>query len=130
MTKFSNIDPIAPSLTALRSVLLITSQDLPCGIDTARLLPAESKLSVLSQPADLSPEHIRDLAPDLVLAPLIGPTWDGLDVAIALARAGYRGRLGIVSPRLPRQDLVLREMQALCPALDICLLPLPDGAAK
>ncbi len=114
----------------MRSVLLITSQDLPCSIDTARLLPAEHKLSVLSHPAELSPEHIRDLAPDLVLAPLIGPTWDGLDVAIALARAGYAGRLGIVSPCLPRQDLVLHEMQTLCPSLDICLLPLPDSAAK
>lgn len=96
------------------------------GAETA-LLPGMTA-ATFQHPDMLSADLMKDILPDLVVAPLIGPSWDALDVALSLSGAGYDGMLLIVSPPLPRQAAVLREMQALCPTLDIRLMPLPDGA--
>lgn len=66
--------------------------------------------------------HLRQgllaaLAPDTVVAPLMTPGWDVLDLAAQLHGLGYTGRVLIDAPRLPRPAMVLAEVQAQCPTL-------------
>ena len=92
----------------------------------AGVLSDAAEVRLIEHPRMLTAERLRDWAPDVVVGALIGPAWDGLDLAMALVQAGYAQRLCVLTPALPRHDLVLREMRALCPGLDIALISLPD----
>ncbi|WP_284163326.1 hypothetical protein [Frigidibacter sp. SD6-1] len=52
--------------------------------------------------------------PDAVLAPLLAPDFDILDVAERLTRLGFRGILLISTPRLPNPGTVLAEIRGAC----------------
>ena len=65
---------------------------------------------------------LNDVQPVAVLAPLITATYDILDVAMLLDTHGFRGTLFIQSKPLPRADLVMRELTALCPSLTMTLV--------
>jgi hypothetical protein len=49
---------------------------------------------------------------ELVIAPLFCEEFDALEVIEALGSKGYRGKLRIVSPKLPNRQIVLRELRA------------------
>lgn len=74
--------------------------------------------------AELCKALLEELRPALVLAPLVGDGFDGLDIARRLSDAGYGGRFRAVVPSLPNPDLVRREIAAQCPGLDIDLVML------
>lgn len=65
---------------------------------------------------------LNDVQPVAVLAPLITASYDILDVAMLLDSHGFRGTLFIQSKPLPRADLVMRELTALCPSLTLTLV--------
>lgn len=67
----------------------------------------------------LSTELLQRIQPSVVVAPLMTPTWDILDLSALLARAGYAGRLVIQSPPLPRPELIRHEIRALYPSLGV-----------
>lgn len=52
--------------------------------------------------------------PDAVLAPLLAPDFDILDVTERLARLGFRGLLLISVPPLPDPGTVLAEIRGAC----------------
>lgn len=66
-------------------------------------------------------------APDLVLAPLLTPKFDALDLARYLSQAGYRGRYLALVDRLPSATLIRREVKAQSPDLNFDLVVL-DGS--
>lgn len=62
--------------------------------------------------------------PRAVAIALFGMSHDILDLAEALARAGYRGRVLALSPPLPNRKLVQRELATQVPGLRFKLVTL------
>nr|WP_243730810.1 hypothetical protein [Rubellimicrobium sp. CFH 75288] len=63
--------------------------------------------------------------PDLVLSPLVAPTFDALDVAQRLAALRFRGIYRAVAPSIPDLRLIREEVAAVAPGLDFDVLVLP-----
>lgn len=72
----------------------------------------------------LTRDMIERLAPVSIIAPLIADHFDILDVALFLQQIRFPGDLRILSRPLPRADLVMAEIRALCPDVSITLLSL------
>lgn len=56
---------------------------------------------------------------DLVLSPMVGDTFDCLDVAVQLHAQGFRGRLHVVAPALPDPAILRREVASICPGIHV-----------
>lgn len=69
---------------------------------------------------------IAQLAPDVVLAPLVSPSHDILDLARVLDAAGYTGPLRAYSPPLPNIALVCAEVKQVWGERDFDILELPE----
>jgi len=62
------------------------------------------------------------LRPDMVLAPLMTPEFDILDLARRLSALAFRGQLRAYAQRIPDPRLVQREIASACPGLDFDLI--------
>lgn len=60
---------------------------------------------------ELTAALVRRLRPAMVVAPLVGPDFDAVDVAHLLAAAGFRGRLIVTAPTLPDVELIRQEIK-------------------
>jgi len=65
-------------------------------------------------------------APDLVLAPLLTPIFDAIDLARYLSQAGFQGRYLALVDKLPSAKLIRREVAAQSPDLNFDIVVL-DG---
>ena len=65
---------------------------------------------------------IEALKPVLVLSPLMWLSFDCVDLALALQSSGYEGRFRVMSPPLPKPDLILSELAAAGPSLQVKLI--------
>lgn len=59
---------------------------------------------------------------DFVISPLVSEQFDAFDLASELMRGGYRGTYLVVIPRLPRPEIIRRELAQLCPGLKVDLI--------
>lgn len=110
--------PIRTPLGAAKTVLVIEAHEALGQID-----PAPNRQSVvLTQKRMLSRSMIDTVRPDAVIGPLINTDWDIVDLAMALESLGYSGDLYAVTRPLPRAELVVREVSAVCPGLTVHLL--------
>lgn len=107
-----------PSLRDAQTILLIdASGALPL------LSPRPEKQSViLTQMRMLGATMLRTVNPDAIIAPLISSDWDIVDLGILLEEMGYCGTLFALTRPLPRAELVIREVSAVCPRLTVRLL--------
>jgi hypothetical protein len=96
----------------------------PLGPPRPALPTGPEHLVVHGRIEHLSAALLARLAPDRILAPLIAPGWDILDLAARLDQLGWHGRLVARTVPLPRADLVLAEIRALHPGLDVTLQPI------
>lgn len=78
---------------------------------------------------DLHDQNIRQIAPDLVLSPLMTADFDAIDVAERLRAADYAGRYCAVANDVPNADLIRREVKSIAPKLAFDLLILPPKPA-
>lgn len=78
----------------------------------------------------LTPDRFSDIAPDVVLSPLVTPRFDCLELAGHLANFGYEGRYRALAPKLPRPDLVKAEVRNQFPSLDFDLLFVEEAAVS
>ena len=110
--------PVAPSLTEARRLLLVDASDaLPL------LAPRPDRQSVvLTQMRMIGSIMLKNVDPDAIIAPLIATHWDIVDLGILLEELGYTGMLYAMTKPLPRAELVLREVGAVCPRLTVRLL--------
>ncbi len=67
-------------------------------------------------------------APDLILTPLLTPTFDALDLARYLDQSGYRGRYLALVDALPSANLIRAEVAAQSPQLNFDIVIL-DGTS-
>lgn len=102
---------------------------------TTRILAIGSLGPVLKEVEDRAPAELIRLsyegfsgqgslptAADVVFAPLLGPTFDILDVGARLTAMGFRGALRAVSPHLPNPGAIATEVRAHFRDLDFDLL--------
>jgi len=68
---------------------------------------------------------LRDVAPDVVLSPLLSHGFDALDLAMLLEAYRYQGRYRVLAPPLPNPSLIIDEVRLLCPGLDFDLQYMP-----
>lgn len=57
-----------------------------------------------------------------VITPLMGPGFDAMDVAAQLDKAGFTGKLAVVTPALPRPAMIRVELQQQFPGLHLQLV--------
>lgn len=82
---------------------------------------ADARLVTARWP-ELSSTLLARLLPDAVLVPLMGRECDAVEMAERLQGLGYRGALWVAVPPLPRPAMVLREIRAAAPQLEVALL--------
>lgn len=70
----------------------------------------------------LSAGMLQTVRPDVIVAPLIAPQWDLVELGTALEGFGYRGTVHALTAPLPRGELILGELTALYPSLTFRLL--------
>jgi hypothetical protein len=61
---------------------------------------------------------------DVVLSPMVGDTYDCIDVAQHLCDAGFTGSYRVMTPDLPDPGILRQEIRSLCPGLDFDLVEL------
>jgi hypothetical protein len=70
----------------------------------------------------LSAGMLQTVRPEIIVAPLIAPEWDLVDLGAALESFGYRGTVHALTRPLPRGELILGELSALYARLTFRLL--------
>ena len=81
-------------------------------------LPRDSHIAFIEY-KDIGPELIGLMAPDIVLSPLFCSSFDCVDLAKLLVGVGFTGRYSIMTPNLPQPEVILREIRAYYPALEV-----------
>ncbi len=68
---------------------------------------------------------------DVVFSPVVGDTYDCIDVAQHLFAAGFSGSYRVMAPDLPNPGILRQEIGSLCPGLDFDIVDLRSlsGAA-
>lgn len=115
---FSQPVPVSRVLLNARTVLVI---DSPSSLRELKPRPGQQSV-VITQRRMLSEDMIRKIQPDAIIGPLIGDNWDIVDLGLELEMLGYRGDLFALTRPLPRAELVIREVSALCRSLNVRLL--------
>lgn len=94
--------------------------DAAAWLSAGRSLPDDPSLHYVSFD-EMSPRLLESVAPDIVLTPLLGQGFDALDLASLLQGFKFTGRFRALCPKLPNPDLVMQEIQSLCPNVDFDL---------
>jgi hypothetical protein len=81
------------------------------------LMPSTSAVFYLDF-KDLSADVLRAVNPDLVISPVIGTTFDCLELADFLEKTAFSGRYRVVLENIPRPDIICREVRHTHPKLD------------
>ncbi len=100
------------------SVLLV---EAPGAIRFLDATPGKQSV-IHTQMRMISTQMLSQVQPDAVVAPLICAQWDILDLGQILQDMGYCGTLFVLTKPLPRAELVLREVRAFCPDIEIRLI--------
>ncbi len=70
---------------------------------------------------------LAKVMPDTILAPLLGPDFDILDLVDRLTRIGFGGALRALTPPLPDPDAVRAEVRRHAAGLDFDLIVVPGN---
>ncbi len=85
--------------------------------------PVSQDAMIFSLPfAQLCPEELARIAPDLVVFPLFNATLDAIVVLTRLNELGYTGRCLVLTPRLPKPHLIEAELRGYKGAMEVQLL--------
>jgi len=126
-TQVKTVVPVPDSglgaLDRARRVLLVGQ--VPELDNLCQHLPLSAKLrhEVRTHYSLVGAPLVASVRPDTVVAPLIQPGWDCVDLACKLHACGFGGTLVIYAQALPSLELVRREIVALCPNLKVIVVP-------
>lgn len=107
---------------ALYAAHRVLALDCP---DSAVSILGNLKAPVFAQWRFLGAPLLKNVRPEAIVAPLISPEWDIVDLGTRLHRLRWTGDLFALTRPLPRTELVLRETRAVCPGLSVHLIALP-----
>ena len=68
---------------------------------------------------EVTPQLLRELQPRVVLTAVLTRRFDCIDVGQRLIDSGFRGSLRLVAGKLPRPEIVLSELRAQFPGLQV-----------
>ncbi len=86
------------------------------------VLDPDAPLESLDAPSDLTPQALAGAGVNRIVTPLTGHGFDAVDLAHHLAQIGFRGRLQVLIPPLPKPELVQREIMAAGKAIAVELI--------
>lgn len=107
----------------VRRPVILAVGEIALWEQAGRYLESTSQLA-FAEFADLSPELLQTLGPDVVVSPMITRSFDCLDLAQLLHQAAFVGRYRIVTPAMPNPRVLLSEIASLCPGLDVDVIAL------
>lgn len=114
------VDGLSRSLRGRRIVIAEPGRELPLA------LRGVSGASItIARFGAIDAAFLAEQMPDVILAPLMSPEHDILDLARVLAGAGYRGALRAYCAPLPRPEVVRREVAQIWPEGDFDILDIP-----
>ena len=102
--------------------------DMPAEL-LAALATASETAPVNTTFSALNIDLIARHDPHIVLAPLVGPGFDILDVAARLQRCGFTGSLRALTTPLPNLSSVRTEIRSHCTGLDVDIVVVSPPAA-
>ena len=76
----------------------------------------------------LSAEILDVLKPELVVSPVVTPTFDCIDIGAALTRCDFQGSYRALSTNLPNPAIIRREVRSFFPRLDFDICEISDDA--
>lgn len=117
-TAFHAANAIDVALKNARTVLIV---DAPEALSLLQEKPGLQSV-VMTQKRMLSSDMIATVNPSAIIGPLITDEWDIVDLGILLETMGYTGDLYAMTRPLPRAELVVREVGAICRGLKVRLL--------
>ena len=100
--------------------------DLDRWTSRAELLPRIENVVYLDV-EDLTELRLRDGHPQVIISPLIMRRTDVLEIARVLHLSQFQGRYRIIAEALPNQRMVLSEIRAVAPGVDVGIVNLMDG---
>ena len=71
---------------------------------------------------ELSAELLDQLAPSVIVSPVLALSFDCIELATLLYRLGFTGAYRAVSKSLPKPELIEREVRQICGRLDFCIV--------
>ncbi len=75
----------------------------------------------------LNEKTLLDFAPDIILSPLFGDTFDALDIALRLQELGFKGRYRSVADQIPKGDAIRADIAIHAPDIDFDVLLLTSS---
>lgn len=90
-----------------------------------RTLPALDGLT-FAEMGDLTACMLHTIAPDVILSPAIGASFDAVEVARLLHSVAYLGRYRAISDGLPNLALIHREVRLVAPGLDFSIMDVKE----
>lgn len=124
--RFHNPNGIPPpqpggfSLAGRRILVVDPSQELP-----QALRGVSGATITITRFAMIDADLLSRVQPDVILAPLVSPGHDILDLARQLDKVGYTGPLRAYSPPLPNVALVCAEVKQIWSGRDFDILEIP-----
>ena len=79
---------------------------------------------------DVTLYTLEIVRPQVILSPLLGRSFDAVEIARRLTAMGFKGKYRIVTDGLPDQDVVLKDVEAVAPTLDFGVINLPNLKAR
>lgn len=111
-----------------QQVIMLAVGEMSLWRDAGRLLQPSSRITFVEF-SELSPEYLQAVVPEFVVSNVISRSFDCLDLAQLLYSADFLGRYRIIDYDVPDPRLVLHEINALCPGLDVDVVSLARAQA-
>lgn len=113
---------VSADKTAHDGVVLAVG-DVPAWTGAGRRVPTDRHV-FYAEFHQVTAELLTQVAPTLVLSPLLARRFDCVDLAQVLWTLRYRGRYRAMDKRLPDPALIAREVRMLVPGLDFDVIEL------
>lgn len=100
------------------ALLILVVGEVARGLNPGCNLPADSCF-IFANIHEITAAMIAVNKPEVILSPLLCPSFDCLDLALILSNINYNGRYRIMAPALPKPKVILAEIAMLCRSLDV-----------
>lgn len=114
---------ISPADDAARIAKVLAVGDTASWSRSGRRIPTDGSVHFAAF-HEVTPVLMAEIAPRLVLSPLLARNFDCVDLAQKLAQLGYRGPYRAIDIGLPDPRMIVREIRSLVPMLDFEVLRL------
>lgn len=113
-------DAVATDWRTAQSRLLAVG-DKTGWLSSQKGLPDSPSITYMSI-EDITKCLLHELAPDLIVSPVLCRAFDCIDLSLLLSACEYQGAYRAVGGDLPRPQMIENEIRQLCPHLDFAIV--------